>query len=380
MPRLLLILCLSGPLCAQEFTYNFSGTLEVGSVSNSAREGGGNETSIGDFYLNPVLKLSYPVDGEVITGIQAVIDYVPDLCLLNYADPAKANYHNLNWIRADGYASRPDILCDLRILFAYDLYLRAGAFQTSGLLPLNGSKYYLLTPAIMSLSQHWDKGASIGIAKDWLKVEASAVDGDWTVGQVSVFTPSDSRANSTPTLAGTVEVDVLSWTDQQSLTVGATGNYGDIGSYPGEKRSTDNTVLYTGYSTDLYVGRLSTRIAYYLSTRNPVGDGSGSHTDQVGTKGYSVEVSYSEVDTGEGDLGVHGNYWSMDNDGGMDGEIWPYSCPSMYGYGGVLRWSNMFNTEVWYTEFGYVHIVADTDIIAGESEIDIYTVSTGVNF
>jgi hypothetical protein len=75
MPRLLLILCLSGPLCAQEFTYNFSGTLEVGSVSNSAREGGGNETSIGDFYLNPVLKLSYPVDGEVITGIQAVIDY-----------------------------------------------------------------------------------------------------------------------------------------------------------------------------------------------------------------------------------------------------------------------------------------------------------------
>jgi len=377
---LIILLFVATLLPAQSFEYDFGAKVEVGAISNSARESGGNEVSLGDFLFNPRLALRYPTNIECVSGLFIKADYVPDMCLLNFADEDKVNMHNQNWLRADGYVSRPDLLFDINILFTCDMHLRAGAFMTSGLEPLSKSSYYLLTPAPMFLTQHFDKGFEIALTKDWLKLKASVVDGDWTVGQVSVFTPSDSRANSTPTVAGMAEIDVLSWTSDKSLIFGVTGNYGDIGSYPGQKRCTDNYIFYTGSSTELFGAELSSRVGYYIAVRNPKGDGSGVHVDQIDTDGYTLELSYSKIETGQGKIGVHGNYWVMHNEGGVDGEIWPYACSKMTGYGVVVRWTEMLNVDILYSEFGYSHITADEEVIYGESEFDIYVISTGINF
>lgn len=309
-------------------TPEFRLSAESSIVYDSAREGGGNEFSFGDFYLNPRVGYRYGI-------LELGVDWVPDLCLLNYADPKKQNSHNEHWLRADGYASRPDWLFRISIEPVDGLRLSAGSFLSSGLKPLSGAMHYLSYPAPILLTQHYDKGFEIEYQNEYVLAAISATDGDWQVGQSSAFTDPISAANSTPTVSGKLELRV--W----DLYMGTTGTLGDRGSYPGQKRRQSSGVAYAGYRGDWGAVRPELRMSYVMAERNPKGDGSGKHVDAVKTEGFALEgVARTEYRI---DLWAH--YWYMATDDGIDGEIWVVPGDRMTGWMGGVKWLDPFGVK-----------------------------------
>lgn len=276
------------------------GKLELGAVYNEARRSGGNESSIGDGFFN--------LQFDAGCGWLAVgCDWVPDEFVCDFGE--RPNYHNNNWMRCDGYTMRPSLLGSVRIM-AGGLRIRCGGFKASGVEELNTPvSYYLLsTPPPLMHATHYDKGAEVGWFGRHLEASASVIDGDWRMGETSVWKMHQSSANSYPSYAGNLRVKI------GPLSAGASATYGDIGSYPGEKRRHDSAIGYVEFKSGVTV-----RPFVVGMSRNR--DGNGRHSPAVDTYGYGVEAEWK---------GLYGTAWSMKGDG-EDGEIW-IGSKSMAGW------------------------------------------------
>ena len=95
----ILTILLSSTLYSQEF--NLHGSFESGILMNHARYNGGNEFSIGDYFARLNLSMNF------IRNISVDVQYIPEHLVVNTNDPNKINFHNENWLRADGYTNEP---------------------------------------------------------------------------------------------------------------------------------------------------------------------------------------------------------------------------------------------------------------------------------
>lgn len=293
---------------------DFHGLLEVGGIYSEVRANGGNEMSFGDYELGLELQISYAF-------VRAGVEYASSP--LDFADVDEQNQHNQNWLRADGYVSRPWLVPWVEITWS-TLHFRAGGLQAVGLCPLAPAGYYLLAPGSLLHSQHWDKGFALGVDDPWIRAEVSVVDGDWAIGQADVLVYSDSRANSTPSVAGKVELGPA------VAHIGAQAIWGMTGSYPGEKRREDNVLVYGEIDLDT----VKMRAHGVMLWRNPQGDGSGSHVPAVGTYGGGVEALWRLP----GNVYIHGQFWGLWGNG-YDGEVWvSEGLRRVVGVTGGLAW------------------------------------------
>lgn len=310
-------------------------------LGNDHRKSGGNETSVGDNVIQVDAKVSKDYDNQHFKTIFINISAVPKDQVLNYQEKNEQNYHNGDRFRADGYVDRPWLLASigagLELSESQDLTLLAGSFEASGLSPLAGkpSRYYMTAP--YGLIVRYDKGIQMNYElKDELDriiaASFSVIDGDTVKGQSSVE-PSDSRANSYPAYAGTVELHVANalkrvfdnlspYLKNHDLYMGVTGNRGDTGSYVGEKRMQDDFITYVGYVMKTSKGEGEIRVFKSNFTRNPYKDGNGRHTNLVNSEAYGAEVAFRGFETKGCDWELYGNkhYFEADANG-PDGEF-----------------------------------------------------------
>ncbi|WP_408097066.1 hypothetical protein ACJVC5_18690 [Peredibacter sp. HCB2-198] len=313
----------------------------AGVLGNDFRRGGGNETSMGDSVFQFDGQLSKDLDLEHLKVIFIDVSVIPKEEVLHYQEKGEQNFHNTDRFRADGMADRPWLLAKIgagiELTDSQDLTLLAGSFETNGLNPLPGkpSRYYMTAP--YGLIVRYDKGIQANYElKDELDriilASFSVIDGDGIKGQSSV-TPSDSRANSYPSYAGTVELHVANglkrvfenlspYLERHDLYVGVTGSSGETGSFAGEKRSQDDMTAYLGYLLKTGKGDAEIRVFQSTFVRNQINNGNGRHAPQVESGAYGVEVAFRGFETKSCDWEVYGNkHYFETNDLGPDGEF-----------------------------------------------------------
>lgn len=302
----------------------FDARLELGTIYNEARKNNGGEVEV----LNGYGELGATLEQELaqVCRLRAGASWAPAPGLLDLTEKTQQNQ---TWLRGDGYASRPEWLAEVAVEIEagdqHDLEAAVGTVcEGLGAGPGTLSEHYLALPAPVLHSQHFDKGGSLRWRGwDIVSVDATVQDGDWCLGEPDVWALSDSRNNSTPGVGGTVKLR-LGW-----FEAGASGNWGDVGSYPGAKRRQHNVSIYA-------LGKafgIETRLSAHQMWRNPAGDGSGNHVAAVVTRGYVAEVGYT---VGSVKLGAH--VWWMGKEGCVpDGEIWySYGREAMGAQAGVV--------------------------------------------
>ena len=228
------------------------------------RHRGGNEASIGDFYVNAVGKIERKVSPNRRLGM--AIDWVPEDSVLDFNDSDKQNYHNGNRLRLDGFVNRPNLLANIyyrRDTEKHHVTFGVGGREFAGLDPIEGSPtaYYAARLSALELSKHYDKG--IFFEYDYgkaLAIDLGLIDGDWEIGQPSVFRNSDSRANSYPGYTGRLDIDLFSlFPDSVKKKIGRLDLEGsviqnDIGSNGGQKTYLNHWLLALGYTTPRFSG------------------------------------------------------------------------------------------------------------------------------
>jgi hypothetical protein len=324
--------------------------LEVAAfLQNKLRDGGGNEASYGDYVLSLDVHAAYNLEGDQkLKQVFVDVSLVNRDAVLDYME--RQNYHNQNRFRADGIVDRPTLLASIGAKFevgeSQEFIVRAGSMAVSGLAPLKGkpSSYYGTAP--YGLIVRYDKGIKVDYRLknrigDIVKASLAIVDGDGIKGQHSV-NPDDSRANSYPSAAYTLEVHPINLfsrffdiggalAQKVDLYVGSTGARGTTGSYDdngdGEKRAQDDTYNYMGLKFNALGKWFEARVVDGKLTRNPIRkdgslNGGGSHVTQVKNKMRSYEFSVSDINIFGCDSVLYANKYKFDNTTGVaDGEF-----------------------------------------------------------
>ncbi|MBO9665584.1 MAG: hypothetical protein J7501_02075 [Bdellovibrio sp.] len=308
-------------------------------LNNDLRKHGGNETSVGDNVIEGDVKVSKNNPGARVKQIFITISAIPKNQVLDYNEKDRQNFHNANRMRADGYVDRPWFLgaigADIDITRNQDITILAGSFAASGLAPLEGkpSRYYMTAP--YGIQVRYDQGIQMNYE---LKEELdrvllasfSVIDGDGVKGESNV-TPFDSRANSYPSAAGTMEVRITNalrkiftasspYLKNHDFYIGVTGARGDTGSYPNQKRVQDDTTTYLGYMFTSKKGQAEIRVFRSEFVRNPEGNGDGTHTKLVNSHATGVEVAYRGLETQACSWDFYYNQHVFDSEGN-DGEF-----------------------------------------------------------
>ncbi|WP_295900670.1 hypothetical protein [uncultured Bdellovibrio sp.] len=285
-------------------------------LSNGIRKGGGNESSVGDTVVEGDVKVTKAYDNPHFREIFISVSAIPRDEVLNYNEKNEQNYHNSNRLRADGFVDRPWILANIganiAVTNSQDVTVLAGSFPASGLDPLKGkpSRYYMTAP--YGIMVRYDKGIQMNYQ---LKEELdrvilasfSVIDGDGLKGESNID-PADSRANSYPSYAGTMELRITNalrkvfeksspYLKNHDLYIGVTGSRGDTGSYAGQKRSQDDLTTYLGYMFTSKYGQAEVRVFRSDFNRNKAGNGDGRHGPQVESSAQGVEVAYRGLES-----------------------------------------------------------------------------------
>ncbi|WP_413580973.1 hypothetical protein [Bdellovibrio sp. HCB288] len=285
-------------------------------LNNDLRKHGGNETSVGDTVIEGDAKVSKNFANSRIKQIFITVSAIPKNQVLDYNEKDRRNFHNANRMRADGYVDRPWFLgsigANIDISKSQDVTILAGSFAASGLSPLEGkpSRYYMTAP--YGIQVRYDQGIQVNYE---LKEELdrvllasfSVIDGDGVKGESNV-TPFDSRANSYPSAAGTMEMRITNalrkvyaksspYLKNHDLYIGVTGSRGDTGSYPNQKRVQDDLTTYLGYMFTSSKGQAEVRVFRSQYVRNPEGNGDGTHTKLVNSNATGAEIAYRGLET-----------------------------------------------------------------------------------
>lgn len=344
-------------------------------LGNDHRKGGGNETSMGDHVVEFEGQISKELENRRFKTIFINISAVPQDQTLNYQEKLEQNFHNSSRLKADGYVDRPWLLANIganiEITESQDLTLLAGSFEASGLAPLEGkpSRYYMTAP--YGIVVRYDKGiqANYELKNELDRVilaSLSVIDGDSIKGQSSIQ-PSDSRANSYPAYSGTFELQVANalqrvfdgiapYLDNHDLYVGVTGNSGDTGSFPGEKRRQDDMTSYLGYVLKTSKGQGEVRVFKSSFNRNAANDGSGRHGKQVGSNGQGVELAIRGIETKRCDWELYGNKHQFESENGADNEFTWGNVKTVDGWtvgASCKNFKKVPNLDIGF-EYGYV--------------------------
>ncbi len=307
---------------------------ETAAIFNGHRTGGGNEASLGDIYVNLIGDLERKMDNGYL-GVE--LDYVPSGSVLNFNDSTKNNHHNQHRMRADGYLNRPDVLPNIFYNWASEQHyigIRLGAMKFAGLDPIEGSptKYYAAGLSPLVLSQHYDKGILFEYAYQSntldpiFNVGVGIINGDWQMGEPSVFSYHDSRANSYPGYTFTWDVYLSALLDkpiQEKLgTVKFSGSWmkNDVGSNGGEKNRFDHLLYSLSYTRPLSSGMR-------FEIRGFLGDFEQGKTWSPPlelTKVWGLEAAIRNIPLGDiGSLDLYAGYSEMNLDSGDPaGTIW----------------------------------------------------------
>lgn len=335
--------------CKYQGGIYYAGTCTYGTLSGAAslylanehRRPGGNEKSIGDTVFEADIRSEKNVNGKVIKTIFIDISMVPKSNVLDYQEKLEKNYHNQTRIKADGFLDRPWLLghigTEMELSESQELTILAGSFEANGLHPLEGkpSQYYMTAP--YGLVVRYDQGMQFNYElKDKIErillASFGVIDGDTAKGQ-SDLRPDDSRANSYPGYAGTLEVDITKalqrsfdglseYLGNHNLYMGITGSVNDAGSFKGEKRTQDDVTSYVGYVAKTPYGDGEVRVFQSQFVRNPIGDGSGKHTTLVNSNAKGVEMAVRNIPAGFCDVDLYGNIHSFQSEGDKpDGEF-----------------------------------------------------------
>ena len=299
-------------LCQPEFDFNL--TFESALVYNEARKAGGNEMRIGDFVLNPKAKLSYK-------HFNLGINWVPEESLLDFGK--RENWHNYGVYRADGYINRPSFLVSISGEFD-PLLAEIGGFRSVQDRSFSQSLHYLSNPITHTHLTTYGKGLKVGYKSSHIYIDASVIDGDWQIGQPDLFRRWDSRANSYPSFAGSLEVRLA------GITLGASCTAGDIGSNDGEKRRQNHAIAYFGYQYRCF--EVQGYGAFYQ--RNPYQQDKGGHVPAINTLGYGLDVKLSFEA-----ISFSASIWQMQTNDPIDGEIWIAGNQRHWGWVVTSRWN-----------------------------------------
>jgi hypothetical protein len=321
------------------------GLVEIAAVAvNAHRKPGGNETSFGDFA--GLLTLRAKVAPTAPRRLQAAgldVAWIPGQGALDYADPARRNEQNQNWLRADGTFNQPELVVSLwatlRAGRSQRLRLRLGGFLASGLEPLDGapSVHYLTLPAPLLLAEHWDKGLEARWdPNEAVAVKAAVLDGDWATGEPSLMRLHNSAANSYPSYAAGVTMRPLRFRKGRAprarrgtVVLGWDATWGQLGSTwpPGnlyEKRRQDDVTLYVAATLGVGATEIEARAFRIRLARNPLGTGAGTHDRAVTTTGEGLEAVWRGVRIAGARLDLYAHAWRLHNRTGVpDGEVWP---------------------------------------------------------
>jgi hypothetical protein len=324
---------------------------EAAAIFNGHRKAGGNETSVGDIYINLIGDLEHKMDNCRL-GIE--LDLVPSGSVLNFGDPAKTNKHNLNRMRADGYLNRPDVLTHIFYNWSSEKHyvgIGLGAMKFAGLGPIEGNptKYYAAGLSPLELSQHYDKGILFEYAcksntlGPVFNVNVGIIDGDWRMGEPSVFSYHDSRANGYPGYTSTWNIylsALLSRPVQEKFgTVKLSGSWmkNDIGSNGGQKIRLSHTMYSLSYTTPSFSDMR-------FEIRGFLGDFEQGETwgpPLESTRVWGLEAALRFIRLGDiGSLDLYMGYSEMNLDSGHPaGIIWVSNnttCEEQWQFGAVL--------------------------------------------
>lgn len=307
---------------------------EAATIINGHRKAGGNETSIGDIYINLIGDLEYNM-GNARLGVE--LDWVPSGTVLNFGDPDEVNKHNQHRMRADGYLNRPDILPHIFYNWHSENHyagVRLGAMKFAGLDPIEGSptQYYAARLSPLELSQHYDKGIRLDYAYKSeihgpvFNVNFGVINGDWRMGEASVFHYHDSRANGYPGYTLTWDVYLTSLLDKPARekygTVKFSGSYmhNDIGSNGGQKIRLAHTLYALSYTTPSFSDMR-------FEIRGFIGDFEQGYTwapPLEETSAWGLEAALRNISLSDaGSLDIYAGYSEMTFDSGDPaGIIW----------------------------------------------------------
>ena len=307
---------------------------EAASIFNGHRKAGGNETSIGDLYINLIGDLEYN-RGNFRLGVE--LDWVPEDTVLNFGDPDEINKHNQHRMRADGYMNRPDVLTHIYCNWRSENHyagIRFGAMKFAGLDPIEGSPadYYAARLSPLELSQHYDKGILLEYAYKSethgpvFNVNFGVIDGDWRMGEASVFSYHDSRANGYPGYTLTWDVYLTSLLDKSARekfgAVKFSGSFmhNDIGSNGGQKIRLEHEMYALSYTTPSF-SDMRLEIRGFLGNFEQ-GDTWGSPLEE--TRAWGLEAALRNISLGDaGSLTLYAGYSKMELDSGeAAGLIW----------------------------------------------------------
>lgn len=323
----------------------------AGLAHNGLRYVGGNEYSVGDAVFQGDAKASVNFHNEHFEQIFISVSAIPKDQVLNYNEKAEQNSHNQNRLRANGFVDRPWLLANIGANIALadsqNITILAGSMPVSGLDPLKGkpSRYYMTAP--YGLMVRYDKGIQLNYELKneldrVLLASFSVIDGDGLKGESSVD-PADSRANSYPSYAGTMEVRLTNalrkvfektspYLKNHDIYIGVTGSHGDTGSHPGQKRTQDDLTTYLGYMYTSKYGQAEVRVFRSDFTRNAEGTGDGRHDPQVKSAAHGIEVAYRGVKTDLCSWDFYVNKHIFENNGKYpDGE---FTYGNIRGVGG----------------------------------------------
>jgi hypothetical protein len=276
-----------------------------GYLANAFRDDGGNEMHVGKAAARVDATVEKKIGGKYLDRVYADISYRNSP--LTYGEEGKHKYQNEHYYRAEGFYNQPGWLASIGTEFHFGdnhvLNAKLGSMQVSGIDPLGKtSDYYATTPTVID-TRRFDNAIRLDYRwkdnqGDLIKSHFAVIDGEWMQGQSSVI-PSDYRANSYPGYAAGVEIRGVSLYDHlvggnlrdKAEVYGCVERSdGDAGSYPGKKRKNKNTLRCVGTSVKVGDATISARYTNFNTTQNPAGDGSGSHTDLVNTKGKALEL------------------------------------------------------------------------------------------
>jgi len=318
----------------KEWTASLGIEGEAAAIFNGHREAGGNEASFGDIYVNLIGDLEHKMDNCRL-GVE--LDEVPSGSVLNFGDPAEINKHNQHRMRADGYLNRPDVLTHIFYNWSSEEHyvgIRLGAMKFAGLDPIEGNptKYYAARLSPLELSQHYDKGILFEYAYKSntlgpiFNVDVGIINGDWRMGESSVFSYHDSRANSYPGYTFTWDVYLSAFLGkpiQEKLgTVKFSGSWmnNDIGSNGGQKIRLDHALYSLSYTTPSFSDMR-------FEIRGFLGDfeqGETWNPPLESTKVWGLEAALRNIPLGDiGSLALYAGYSEMNLDSGDSaGIIW----------------------------------------------------------
>jgi len=250
--------------------------------------------------------------------------------------------------------NRPDVLAHIFYNWSSEEHyvgVRLGAMKFAGLDPIEGSptKYYAARLSPLELSQHYDKGVLFEYAcrSDTLgpvfNVNVGVIDGDWRMGESSVFSYHDSRANGYPGYTFTWDVYLSALLDkpvrERFGTVKFSGSWmhNDIGSNGGQKIRLAHALYALSYTTPSF-SDMRFEIRGFLGNFE---QGDTWDPPLESTRAWGLETALRNISLGDvGSLDLYAGYSEMKLDSGDPaGIIWltnNTTCEKQWQLGAVL--------------------------------------------